>query len=84
VLENEKIPELKTKKHSLEQKIRELKDELDDIGDTVGVLENDHSIAVKCSKDSALFENVSKDVKKYEDNIAKLEKTRSQKALGKL
>jgi DNA repair exonuclease SbcCD ATPase subunit len=79
---NEEIPSLKTKKTALEEKNVELKDVIENLNETIDVLSADKSIADKCVTDVVLFESSKKDIKKYEDQVEKLECSRDPKAKG--
>lgn len=81
-LENEEIPSLTKKKSELETKTNGLKESIDDLNGTVAILDNEHSMAVKCCKDASFLEQAKKEVKKHEASIASIESTRDAKAKG--
>lgn len=81
-LEREIIPELKSKKAELEEKIEQLNEETENLTMIVSELDTNVGIASKCRSSVAVYEQMFKEVKKLENQVDRIESSRDQDAKG--
>ena len=76
------IPDLMEKKVGLEDKLRDLRSKLKNVNDSMEILKEEESMVNRLLKDATVFDQNSKEIKKIDDDIKKIEASRNPAATG--